>query len=90
MWHSGFADSAFLAIRVLAGKRVESQQNWVRFGHVFFTRKHGFLLQWSTVLKKKCVVASSDTFMVELENLVSDLSYVQYITRTHTHTKATL
>lgn len=39
--------------------------------------KHGTLL-------KECVLAPSNTFIVELEDLVSDLSYVWYITDTRT------
>jgi len=47
----------------------ESQQDWVRLCRVFFAMEHGTLL-------KECVVASCDTSMVELEDLVSDLGYV--------------
>lgn len=40
-----------------------------------------------STLFKECVVASLNTFIVKLEGLFSDLSYVWYIT--HTHTKTT-
>ena len=45
-----------------------------------------FAVEYGTLLKE-CVVASSDTFIVELEDLVSDLSYVRYITHRCTHTR---
>lgn len=40
-----------------------------------------------STLFKECVVASSNTFTAELEDLFSDLSYVWYVTHTHTHMK---
>lgn len=76
----GFADSAFLAVRVFTGKCIGESAGLGQVLSYFLYQKtwFSFAMKQDTLLKE-CVVAPSNTFIVELEDLVSDLSYARYI-----------